>query len=77
MRFRSLLFLRPTCFFLVLLISAGVASGQQRKSDSTDLALVGGKVYTSPTAPPIDDAAVLVHDGKILALGQAPRNCHS
>ena len=34
------------------------------------LALVGGKVYTSPTAPPIDDAAVLVHDGKILALGK-------
>jgi len=70
MQFRNLLFLRPTCFFLVLLIAAGVASGQQTKVNPSDLALVGGKVYASPTAAPIDDAAVLVHDGKILAIGK-------
>jgi len=63
-------FLRPTCFFLVLLIAAGVASGQQTKANPSDLALVGGKVYASPTATPIDDAVVLVHDGKILAIGK-------
>ncbi len=55
---------------LVLLIAAGVASGQQTKANPSDLALVGGTVYTSPTAAPIDDAAVLVHDGKILAIGK-------
>lgn len=73
MKLRSLnpcFFLRSTCFSVVLLIAAGVASGQQRKPDPADLALVGAKVYASPTAAPIDDAAVLVHDGKILAIGK-------
>lgn len=70
MQFRSLLFLPPTCFFFVLLTAAGVASAQQTKANPSDLALVGGKVYTSPTATSIDDAVVLVHDGKILAVGK-------
>jgi imidazolonepropionase-like amidohydrolase len=70
MQFRSVPSLRRACVFLVLLVAAGIASGQQRKPDPSDLALVGGKVYASPTAAPIDDAAVLVHDGKILAIGK-------
>ncbi len=61
--------MRPTYLFLLLLIAIG-APGQQTKPNPPDLALVGGKVYTSPTAAPIDDAAVLVHDGKILAVGK-------
>ena len=69
-RYHHPFFLRPICFVLALLIAAAVASGQQRKADPSDLALVGGEVYTSPTAAPIDDAAVLVHDGKILAIGK-------
>jgi imidazolonepropionase-like amidohydrolase len=32
------------------------------------LACVGGKVYPSPTAPPIENAGVLVEDGKISAV---------
>ena len=69
-RYHHLFLLRPTCFFLVLLTAASVASAQQSKADPSDLALVGGKVYASPTAAPIDDAVVLVHDGKILAIGK-------
>lgn len=69
-RYHYSFFLWPTCFLLVLLIAAGLASAQQTKASLSDLALVGGKVYASPTATPIDDAVVLVHDGKILAIGK-------
>lgn len=34
-----------------------------------DFACVGAKVYPSPTDPPIENAALLVHDGKIVAVG--------
>jgi imidazolonepropionase-like amidohydrolase len=34
-----------------------------------DLALVGGKIYPSPTEPLIEDGTVLVHDGRIYAVG--------
>jgi imidazolonepropionase-like amidohydrolase len=34
-----------------------------------DLALVGGKLYVSPTATAIEDATVLIHDGTIAAVG--------
>jgi len=37
---------------------------------ATDLALVGAKVYPSPTAQPINDAVVLVQDGTIAAVGK-------
>ena len=72
MKLRSLnpcFLMRPTYLFLLLLIAIE-APGQQTKPNPLDLALLGGKVYTSPTAAPIDDAAVLVHDGKILAVGK-------
>ncbi len=42
-----------------------------RGSASTqDLALVGGKVYVSPTAAALVDATVLIHDGTITAVGE-------
>jgi imidazolonepropionase-like amidohydrolase len=34
-----------------------------------DLALVGAKIYPSPTSPPIADGTVLIRDGKIIAVG--------
>jgi imidazolonepropionase-like amidohydrolase len=37
---------------------------------SRDLALVNGKVYPTPQAVPILDAVVLIHDGKIVAVGK-------
>jgi imidazolonepropionase-like amidohydrolase len=35
----------------------------------SDLALVHAKIYPSPTEPPIEDGAILVHEGRILAVG--------
>jgi imidazolonepropionase-like amidohydrolase len=34
-----------------------------------DLALVHAKIYPSPTEPPIEDGTILVHDGRIRAIG--------
>jgi imidazolonepropionase-like amidohydrolase len=34
-----------------------------------DLALVGAKIYPSPTSPPIEDGTVLIRNGKIIAVG--------
>ena len=36
---------------------------------ATDLALVGAKVYPAPDAAPLDDATVLVHDGRVTRIG--------
>ena len=41
--------------------------------DEGDFACVGAKVYPSPTDPPIENAALLVHDGKIVAVGPSYR----
>jgi imidazolonepropionase-like amidohydrolase len=38
-------------------------------SSASDLALVHAKVYSSPTDPPIEDGTILVHNGRIRALG--------
>lgn len=43
-----------------------LASGFCRASD---LALTGAKIYPSPTEPPIEDGSILVHDGRIQAVG--------
>jgi imidazolonepropionase-like amidohydrolase len=37
----------------------------------SDLALVHAKIYPSPTEPPIEDGAILVHEGRIFAVGPA------
>ena len=37
---------------------------------SSDLVLTGGTVYSSPEAKPVRDAVVVVHDGKIAAVGK-------
>jgi hypothetical protein len=35
---------------------------------ASDLVLVGGKIYSSPTEPPIENGSILVHDGRILTV---------
>ena len=35
----------------------------------SDLALTGAKVYPSPTDPPIENASILIHNGRIVAVG--------
>jgi len=43
-----------------------------RASDlAVDLALVGAKIYPSPTEPPIENGSILVHQDQILAIGPA------
>jgi imidazolonepropionase-like amidohydrolase len=36
---------------------------------ASDLALVGAKIYPSPAEPPIENGSILVHDGRIVAVG--------
>jgi imidazolonepropionase-like amidohydrolase len=40
---------------------------------AADLALVGGKVYPSPTAAPIEGGTVLVHNGVVYAVGPSDK----
>ena len=53
-----------------LLIWTGNAFCQGKATASSDLAFVGGKIYPSPTAAAIDDGVVLIHDGRIVAIGK-------
>jgi imidazolonepropionase-like amidohydrolase len=41
-------------------------------SRASDLALVGAKIYPSPTERPIENGQILIHDGHILAVGPSP-----
>ena len=54
---------------LAVLLAAILASAMPAAGDA-DLALVGGKVYPSPTSQPVSDAVVLVQAGKIVAVGK-------
>lgn len=38
----------------------------------SDLMLVGGKIYPSPTAQPIEHGSILIHDDRIADVGSAP-----
>lgn len=38
---------------------------------AADLALIHAKIYPSPTEPPIENGAVLIHDGQIVAVGSS------
>ena len=53
---------------LVVLLGAGWCTAAD--SSSLDLALVGGTVYVSPTAAPMQDAVILIHEGKIQTVGK-------
>jgi imidazolonepropionase-like amidohydrolase len=54
-------------FLLLLCFSVSFSPGAD---DASSLALVGGTVYSSPTAPLLHDAVVLIADGKITAVGK-------
>jgi imidazolonepropionase-like amidohydrolase len=53
---------------LLILTFAFLVSGPCRASD---LALVGAKIYPSPTEPPIENGSILVHQGQIVSMGPA------
>jgi imidazolonepropionase-like amidohydrolase len=53
---------------LLILTLCFLAAGLCRASD---LALVGAKIYPSPTEPPIENGSIVVHQGKIVAIGSA------
>lgn len=62
-----------TRFFLVCwtcILSLSSASGQSTGNTRT-IALVGAKIYPSPTASAIEDGIVLIRDGKIKAFGSS------
>jgi imidazolonepropionase-like amidohydrolase len=50
----------------ILIISHGYGQGTTAHSG---LALVGARIYTSPSAAPIEDGTVLIHNGRIAAVG--------
>jgi imidazolonepropionase-like amidohydrolase len=49
-----------------LLVWALLACG---RSLASDLALVGAKIYLSPAEQPIERGSILIHDGRIVAVG--------
>jgi imidazolonepropionase-like amidohydrolase len=50
--------------FLLALFTCGVGH-------AADLALVGAKIYLSPTETPIENGSIIVHDRRILAVGSS------
>jgi len=67
---------------LALLISVVPLACDFSRRFRTSLLLVGAKIYPSPLEPPIDNGSILVHDGRILAVGptrhdQNPARCES
>jgi predicted amidohydrolase YtcJ len=63
----------PLAVALALVLIAcgeGVVAPQQAQSTSeAALALVGAKVYRSPTHPPLADGVVVIRDGRIADVG--------
>jgi imidazolonepropionase-like amidohydrolase len=55
---------------LWLLAATSVAAQDHLAVQDRDLALVGGTVYVSPTAGPMTDSTVLIHDGAIVEVGK-------
>ena len=66
------LFLRLFAVKLLILFLLPVALCQQDHNNQT-LALVGARIYPSPTDAPIDKGTVLVRNGKIVAVGSADK----
>jgi len=61
-----------TSALLVVLVAAGgsVAGGRPlAQPRPTAVALVGGRVYSSPTATPRNDVTVLIEGGRIISVG--------
>jgi imidazolonepropionase-like amidohydrolase len=58
--------MRIRAFYAILLLWVLFAC---RLARASDLALVGAKIYPSPTEQAIENGSILVHDGRIVALG--------
>jgi hypothetical protein len=54
---------------ILLAFMGGAVFGQPLNTPNGDLALVGGTIYASPAEEPIRDGVVLIHGGKIAAVG--------
>lgn len=65
------------CVLLLLFICLGSSllfvDGQARSGENNRLALVGAKIYPSPTTPPIINGVVLIKDGRITVVGEKHR----
>jgi imidazolonepropionase-like amidohydrolase len=59
--------------FVYLSSPLSFAYGQTLKGKNNRVALVGAKIYPSPTARPIIDGTVLIKNGRIDAVGARPR----
>jgi imidazolonepropionase-like amidohydrolase len=60
--------MRIRSFYVFLLLWALFACGL---AGASDLALVGAKIYPSPTEQAIENGSILVHDGRIVAFGSS------
>jgi imidazolonepropionase-like amidohydrolase len=58
-------------FLFVLSLLLCFAGRSAMAAAGPDLVLQGGKVYSSPTAEPIDNAIVLIRDGRILKVSKS------
>lgn len=56
-------------FFLFVAVLLALPSVAQQPSKKNDLVLIGAKVYPSPTAAPIENAVIVIRDGKIAEIG--------
>jgi len=56
-------------FFAFLILTFGFCGF----SSASDLALIHAKIYPSPTASPIEDGTILIHEGRIRAIGPADK----
>ena len=54
---------------LALLVLLSQVNSVAMAYDGPDLVLQGGKIYSSPTASPVDNAVVLIQNGRIAAVG--------
>jgi len=54
---------------ILLALSGGAVSGPSAGPPNSSLALAGATIYVNPTDEPIRDGIILIHDGKISAVG--------
>ncbi len=59
--------------FLFIFCFAAVSVFSQTDNSPADLALVGAKIYSSPSATPIENGTVLIRNGKIIGVGSADK----
>jgi imidazolonepropionase-like amidohydrolase len=61
----------PIRFFALLIAAAPLLSSCGERAPEGAMLLRASRIYMAPDKPPIDDGAILVKDGRILAIGAA------